>query len=159
MLLMLGERCQVEIKLDGKGRIALPARMRKRLKHEGIQTLVLTHFDGGIRAYLAQDFERLVEAPLRELDPFDPDAQDLHHLILAGAEDCAIDAQGRLRIPPLLREEAGLAGPVILHSILDWFELWDADAWRARLAEARKARQDRRNRRPAELHVLSRQKP
>jgi len=156
---MLGERCQVEIKLDAKGRIALPARMRKRLQNEGIDKLVLTFFDGGIRAYLTSDFERLVEAPLRELDPFDPEAQDLHHLVLAGAEDCTVDAQGRVRIPPLLREEAGLAEGVILHSILDWFELWDADAWRARLAEARAARAERRGRRPAELHILSRQKP
>ncbi len=152
---MLGERCQVEIKLDGKGRIALPARLRKRLKDEGIEMLVLTCYDGGIRGFLPADFEERVERPIAALDPFDPEAQDLHHTVLAGAEDCPVDAQGRLRVPAHLRDEAGLTRDCVLHSLLDWIELWDSEAWAARRAAARAAREERRQRRPAELHVLS----
>ena len=151
---MLGERCQVEIKLDAKGRIALPARMRKRLQDEGIKKLVLTFYDGGIRAFLEEDFRTLVEDPVRQLDPFDPEAQDLHHTVLAGAEDCPVDSQGRLRIPAHLRDEAGITRDIVLHSILDWLEIWDLQAWRARKAEARRGRAERRRRRPAELHIL-----
>ena len=137
---MLGERCQVELKLDEKGRIALPARLRKRLRDAGINKLVLTFYDGGIRGFLPADFDRLVESPLRELDAFDPLAQDLHHTVLAGAEDCPVDRQGRLRLPPLLRGEAGLERDLVLHSILDWIEIWDRDRWRERLVAARAAR-------------------
>ena len=146
---MLGERCQVEVKLDEKGRIALPARLRKRLKDEGIEKLVLSYYDGGVRAFLPADFESLVEAPIRKMDLFDPVAQELHHTVLAGAEDCSVDGQGRLRIPQHLRDDAALSRACVLHSILDWFEIWDRDQWRERRNVSRRERDLRRTQRLA----------
>ncbi len=143
---MLGERCQVRFKLDDKGRMGLPARLKHKLKDAGINALVLTYFDGGIKAYTPAWFAKRIEEPIAARDPFDPDVQVLHHAVLADAEDCAVDGQGRLRIPARLREECGLEGECVLISILDWIEVWPADAWEARRGEARDARQAQRQR-------------
>ncbi len=94
--------------------------------------LVLTFYDGAIRAYRPEDFERCVEEPIAKLDPFDPRSIELQHVFLACAEDCKVDTQGRLRIPEGLREEAGLSREVVLHTMLDFIELWDSDRWKER---------------------------
>jgi MraZ protein len=143
---MLGERCQVSIKLDDKGRIALPARLRHKLKDAGINALVFTYFDGGIKAYTPAWFETRIEGPIAERDPFDPDVQVLHHAVLAEAEDCSVDGQGRVRIPSRLLEACGLSDECVLLSILDWVELWSPERWEARRIEARQSRLAQRGR-------------
>ena len=137
---MLGERCQVTIKLDEKGRVALPARLRRKLKEAGINAVVLTFFDGGIRGFSPTHFVERIEGPIAERDPFDPETQLLHHAVLAGAEDCPVDGQGRIRLPARLREECGLDSEAILISMLDWIEIWPPERWEARRKQALEAR-------------------
>ncbi len=131
---MLQERCQVTTTVDDKGRIALPARLRHKLRDAGIHGLVLTYFDGSLKMYLPGYFRDQVEAPIALRDPFDPQVQILHHAILAGASDCNVDKQGRVRIPKDVRSESGLGEgtEVVLVSILDWIELFPKKAWEAR---------------------------
>jgi MraZ protein len=133
---MLRERCQLTIKLDDKGRIALPARLRRKLKEAGINAVVLTFFDGGIRGFSPAHFVDRIERPIAERDPFDPETQLLHHAVLAGSEDCPVDSQGRIRLPPRLREECELGTEVVLISILDWIEIWPPARWEARRRQA-----------------------
>lgn len=140
---MLGERCQVTMKLDEKGRIALPARLRRKLKEAGINAVVLTFFDGGIRGFAPSHFVERIERPIAERDPFEPETQLLHHAVLAGAEDCSVDGQGRIRIPQRLRDECGLDGDAVLISILDWIEIWPRDRWEQRRKQALESRSKR----------------
>ncbi|MCB9761942.1 MAG: hypothetical protein H6739_19110 [Alphaproteobacteria bacterium] len=145
---MLGERCQVTTSLDGKGRISLPARLRHKLNDEGINALVLTCVDGGIRAFTPRYFAERIEGPFNDRDPFDPDAQAYFHAVLADAEDCAVDAQGRLRIPTRLREEAGLEKECVLISIMQWFELWEPERWAETQSSAKRSYAQARTSRP-----------
>ncbi len=121
---MLGERCQVTITLDDKGRFAFPAHLRRKMKESGVDELVLTNFDGGIRGYTPDYFAARIEDPIRALNPFDPDTTRLQRAYLWGADTCKIDGQGRVRVPQMLREECGLSGECILVSVLDWIEIW-----------------------------------
>ncbi|MCB9796200.1 MAG: hypothetical protein H6741_26180 [Alphaproteobacteria bacterium] len=100
---------------------------------------MLTVVDGGIRGFTPQFFADRIEGPFEDMDPFDPDAQAYFHAVLADAEDCAVDAQGRIRIPTRLREEAGLEKELVLISIMQWIELWDADRWAETRADAKQA--------------------
>lgn len=134
---MLGERCQVRTSLDAKGRIGLPARLRHKLKDAGIDALVLTCVDGGIRAFPPEYFAERIEGPYAERDPFDPSAQAYFHAVLADAEDCTVDGQGRVRIPARLRDDARLTKEVIVISVMQWLELWDPDEWEAVRARAK----------------------
>lgn len=136
---MLGERFQVRTTVDEKGRLALPARLRHKLRDAGIHGLVLTTFDGSLKLYPPEYFRDRVEAPIAEMDPFDPRVQILHHAILAGATDCPVDKQGRLRVPVELREDAGfdVGSEVVLLSMLNWVEVFEKQAWAERREFAR----------------------
>ncbi len=136
---MLGERCQVTTTVDDKGRIALPARLRHKLRDAGIHGLVLTTFDGSLKLYPPGYFRERVESPIAGMDPFDPQVQILHHAILAGATDCHVDKQGRLRIPAELREDAGfdIGSEVVVISMLEWIEVFEKQAWKDRRTHAR----------------------
>lgn len=115
--------------MDDKGRIALPARLRHKLQEAGVDSLVLTCVDGGIRAFTPEYFAQRVEGPFQDRDPFDPAAQAYFHAVLADAEDCGLDAQGRMRIPPRLRQDAGLERECVLISVMQWIELWEPARW------------------------------
>ncbi|MED5370460.1 MAG: hypothetical protein VX899_05585 [Myxococcota bacterium] len=141
---MLGERFQLTSSLDNKGRLALPARLRTQLQEAGIDELVLTCVDGGVRAFTPEDFATRIEGPYADADPFDPDAQAYFYTVLADAESCRIDGQGRIRVPTRLREQAGLIKEVKVLSMLRWVELWNPSNFAAVQA---KAREDYRRRR------------
>lgn len=55
---------------------------------------------------------------------------------LGGASECVVDKQGRILIPPLLRQYANLKRGVVLVSALDKFRVWDQEAWKKMFAEA-----------------------
>ena len=108
-------------KLDEKNRLFLPAKFREQLA-EGLvvtkgQDFCLTVFP---RADFAAMTGRIQEAPLtvrqaREYGRF---------LAMRAAEDKP-DKQGRITIPPLLKEYAGLAREVVVIGALNRVEIWD----------------------------------
>jgi len=142
---MLRERCQVTTSFDDKGRIGLPAKLRHKLTAEGIDELVATCFDvGSIRLFGESHFRQHVEGWVAGKDQDDPEVEDYIHAVLAGAESCSLDKQGRVRLPQRLRDEAGIGREVVFISVLDRIEIWDPEAWNARLAQARAGRRRRR---------------
>ncbi len=50
-------------------------------------------------------------------------------LMLAGAMDVELDAQGRILIPDYLRKYAGLSRQVIVAGLYNRIELWNAETW------------------------------
>jgi MraZ protein len=46
-----------------------------------------------------------------------------------------IDGQGRIRIPQLLRDLAGLKKDIVIHSVLHRIEIWDRETWDERLRQ------------------------
>ena len=129
---MLRVRCQVHGTVDAKGRLALPAALRRALTEVGEQQLVLTYSKGAIWGWRPEDFERTVERPMSEVDPFAEDVLDFAHALIAPAQDAEIDAQGRIRIPQPLRELANIDRDVVLNSLLDRVEIWDKQTWEDR---------------------------
>jgi MraZ protein len=61
---------------------------------------------------------------------------DFSHALLAPAQDVEVDAQGRIRVPPPLRDLAGLDREVMVNSLLNRVELWDRDRWFARFTDS-----------------------
>jgi len=129
---MLRVRCQANATLDSKGRLALPAPIRRALGEHGVDSLVLTFHKGSLWGWTASDFEERVERPLANRDPFDEDVRDFTHSLLSPAQDVDIDGAGRIRIPAPLRELAGLGKEVVVSSVLHRIEIWDRATWDAR---------------------------
>jgi len=132
---MLKVRCQANATLDVKGRVALPAPVRRALREAELSSLVLTFHRDCLWCWAPEDFEA-IEAHLEECDPFDEDVMDFVHAVLAPAQDVEIDKQGRIRIPPRLRELADLGKDVVIHSLLNRIEIWARDGWESRFRQS-----------------------
>lgn len=133
---MLRVRCQARASVDAKGRLALPAVLRRAVSERKVESLVLTFHKGAIWGWTQDDFEKSVETPLAEADPFDADVMDFVHSILSPAQDVEIDKQGRIRVPPLLRDLAGLGKEVVVSSLLNRIEIWDRETWETRFRQS-----------------------
>jgi MraZ protein len=69
------------------------------------------------------------EERLTKLPQFDPNVLMLKRLYVAGATECPVDKQGRLMIPPELREYAGLEKDLIFAGMVKTVEIWSKERW------------------------------
>jgi MraZ protein len=62
--------------------------------------------------------------------------------IFTSAVECPIDGQGRMVLPPLLREHAGITKEVCLTGLNNKIRIWNTDAWNEREAKLAAAREE-----------------
>lgn len=118
-------------RLDEKGRLILPAKYRDELA-EG---LVLTRGQERCIYVFSTDQFAAVHAQMRQAPLTSRQARDYIRVFLSGASDETPDKQGRVTIPPGLREYAGLDREVTVIGAGDRAEIWDSAAWNAYLEE------------------------
>ena len=125
-------------RLDEKGRLVLPARWRDELA-DGLvitkgQERCLYVFT---RAEFSERAAALQAAPLTAKK-----ARDYGRVLFASAADDVPDKQGRITIPPPLRDYAGLDRECTVIGANTRAEIWDAAAWSAYSAEQEQAFSD-----------------
>ena len=117
--------------LDAKGRLAVPARFKEVLDQKGDGFLVVTNHDTGrdtcLWAYAREDW-RVIEERAANLPQFHAAANTYLRYFISGAVECPLK-QGRITIPPDLREIAGLTKEITLVGELKKFEIWDKEKW------------------------------
>ena len=119
-----------EPRLDDKGRLFLPAKFRDDLA-EG---LVITRGqDRCLYVFPREEFARLYEQ-MRQAPVTSKAARDYQRFFLSAAEDATPDKQGRVTVPPKLREYGGLTRDCVVIGAGARLEVWDAGAWEAYLA-------------------------
>jgi MraZ protein len=114
--------------MDNKGRISIPPRFRKILQELHDNLLVLTNYDGYIMAFPQSEWQ-MIEADLAKQPTFDKEMRSFQRFIFSGVEDCPVDRQGRILIPPHLREYAGINREVVLVGTVRCFEIWDRETF------------------------------
>lgn len=114
-------------RLDDKARLVLPAKFRDELA-EG---LVLAKGHEGCLYVWARDVFARQAAELARASMSDRSAREYRRALFGGARDDPADKQGRLTIPPDLREYAGLDKDVVAIGAMDHIEIWDAARWAA----------------------------
>jgi len=124
-------RGKAKLSIDEKGRVAIPSSYRKRLMEMegcGGRLVVTTHWDGCLLIYPLPEWE-IVEEHVRKLPNSKPAVRNLQRFLLGNAMDRDLDGQGRLLIPPDMRETARLEGQAMLVAQGNKFELWDEQRW------------------------------
>jgi len=120
-----------ELSIDAKGRMALPAPERERLRGDyGSSEMILTiNFqERCLWLYPLEEWER-IEKTLTSLSSLDKKVVRMKRLLLGHAKDCLLDGQGRIAISPLLRDYARLGKKVVLMGQGTKYEIWDADTF------------------------------
>lgn len=116
--------------MDSKGRVSVPSRYRDVLEKRQDRQLVLTNFGGYILAFPESDWDKL-ETKLAEQPLFRKDLRNFQRLIIAGAEYCPLDRQGRILLSQNLRDYAKLNKEVVIVGAVRCFEIWDKAAFEA----------------------------
>ncbi len=111
--------------IDAKGRLIIPSKLREQL---GESFVVTKGLDGCLFIYTNEEWEN-IEAKFREVPLTTKDARKFSRFFFAGASQLDVDKQGRILVPSLLREFAGLKKEVVLVGVLDRVEVWDKEKW------------------------------
>ena len=127
--------------LDDRGRLAVPKKYRPWLRPEGSSPKPRVIVTKNPNAHC------LVVYPLKEWEVRADDmaqhpglkpgagreaareAEDLERELFGKAEDCTIDSQWRVLVPPDLRRDVGLTRHVRVVGRRRLFELWDETTW------------------------------
>jgi len=134
--------------VDGKGRLAIPARFRSRLEGGAVLTR-------GAEACLFvyplgawEEKARALEAAITDPDRL----RRAQRRFFGMAHECELDGQGRIVLPAPLREYAGLpangngngghgggggGGEALVLGAGERFEIWSPERWHAYLEETR----------------------
>jgi MraZ protein len=123
---------QFQHTLDDKGRVILPARYRERLS----SGLVITRgMDRCLDVWPIAEFEKRVEEVASR--PVESrQARRRQRMLLSGAHDDVPDSQGRIVIPSVLREYAGLERELMVVGMRNKVEIWDRTRWEQEELEA-----------------------
>jgi MraZ protein len=113
--------------IDGKGRIAVPARFRAEL---ATGAHVSRWMDNCLAIFPNQAWKKLAER-VGEQRYADAGARAFSRFLFSGAFDVELDAQGRVVLPASLREFGGLKSEAVVVGSLDHIELWEPGRWAA----------------------------
>jgi len=119
--------------LDAKGRLMLTPEFREIItRHSPDGKLVLTKFlDGCVAGYPMPVWED-IERKMIGMDAVRPDQRALQRFIISAAETVTLDKQGRILVPPHLREFAELDKDVALAGVGRRFEIWNMETFEAK---------------------------
>ena len=131
-------RGRYEHTIDTKGRISIPSKFREILGKKYGDRLVITNFDHCLIAFPCEEWS-VLEQKVGSFSLVRKETSAFFRFFYSSAVDCDIDKQGRLLIPPSLRDYANLQKDVVLVGEGKRIEIFAKDRW---LEEARKAEED-----------------
>jgi len=111
--------------IDIKGRLAIPAKFRAKIKKGAVVTRGL---DNCLFLYTQEEWEKLANK-LASLPISQANTRAFSRLMLAGAMDVKLDSHGRIVIPQYLRTFSSITKKVIIAGLFNRLEIWDEQKW------------------------------
>jgi MraZ protein len=126
-----------ECKADAKGRIMLPAALKKQLSNHLNKSFVIKRavFNNCLELYPLDQWEGLMEK-VNKLNRFNKKNNDFIRRFTAGVKLLEIDTTGRLLIPKDLTNHAKISKEVVVSSVVNILEIWDKDLYEKAIDEA-----------------------
>jgi MraZ protein len=122
-------------KIDEKSRLRLPAKFRRDLPESDGNTYYVTSEDGHCaQIYPIKVWERIAQK-FQEHPRMDSAKKKLQRITSYYGLVTQMDPQGRILIPPSLREDAGISGDVVVFGQTDHLEVWNGDVIRKSVKE------------------------
>jgi MraZ protein len=112
-------------KLDGKGRVVLPAKFRDELG-QSVMTTIGT--EKCIHVYSMEEWDAF-QTRLSQMRSGTRNGRRLSVVIMASAQESEIDGSGRIMLPKNLRDYASITQDVSINGAGERLEIWDLAAW------------------------------
>lgn len=111
-----------QARVDEKGRLKVPAQYKKVVDEHSITIFFVTSMDGkSARIYPLDEWQKLEES--FKGSSFDQTKALLKFKVNRYGNEAEIDSQGRLLMPQVLREKAGLVGDVDVVGMTSYLEV------------------------------------
>jgi MraZ protein len=111
--------------VDAKGRINIPARLRKYVSPEANDTFVVTRgYEQCLFVYPLDEWNKL-EQSIRELSSTNPKHRFFTRTLLENATESQLDGQARITIPKELLHLAAIQNDVLILGVLERIEVWN----------------------------------
>lgn len=126
-----------ECKADAKGRIMLPAALKKQLAPTMQNGFVLKRavFQSCLELYPMEEWETLMQK-VNKLNRFNKKHNDFIRRFTAGVKFIELDASGRLLVPKDLVGFAGISKNIVVSTSISIVEIWDKDKYEQSIDDA-----------------------
>jgi len=126
-----------ECKADAKGRLMIPAVLKKQLSSALQDGFVLKRavFQPCLELYPMSEWNKMMEK-VNKLNRFKKKNNDFIRRFTAGVKIVEVDSTGRLLIPKDLISFSGISKQVVLASAVNILEIWDKDKYEQAIDDA-----------------------
>ncbi|KYG72508.1 division/cell wall cluster transcriptional repressor MraZ [Roseivirga echinicomitans] len=120
---------EYDCKLDVKGRLALPSKVRAALPDNASEELVLRRgFEPCLVLYPMIEYKKIY-SKIKGLSEFSEEYRRFQRTFFRGNVDVELDGAGRINIPKKMMEYASLEKEVVLVGLGNRIEIWNPDQY------------------------------
>jgi MraZ protein len=126
-----------ECKADVKGRLMVPAALKKQLSSVAQNGFVIKRavFQPCLELYPMDEWQALMQK-MAQLNRFNRKNNDFIRRFTAGVKSVELDATGRLNIPKDLASFAGIDKEIVISSAINIVEIWDKNKYEQAIDDA-----------------------
>ena len=122
---------EFECKLDAKGRMMIPAGLKKKLPEAESEGLVINRgFKKYLVIYTKKEWDKKLDE-LNKLNQYESKNIEFIRYFTRGATELSVDSLGRINLPQMLLDYAGIKGEVVMSCMINKIEVWDKAAHNA----------------------------
>jgi len=120
---------EYECKLDQKGRVILPANLKKQISPEAKDMFVINRgFENCLVLYPLNEWKS-ISTEINRLNLYNRKNRNFARYFYRGATELTLDGSNRLLLPKTLMNYAGIAKEVILFAFSNRIEVWAKDKY------------------------------
>ena len=121
-------------KIDDRGRIKIPADFRRSIEERYGNQVFVTSVDGQFVRVYPHEVWHEIESKLATLPTMNPARTKFLNVVNYWGQMSTMDKQGRILIPPQLREAAALDGTARVLGQQKYLDVWNEDRFVAKIS-------------------------
>lgn len=119
-------------KIDAKGRVSVPAKVRHALaSQDSTSVFCFKSFNGPAIEGFGDILMKSMQERLAKLDPFSDEYDEIARKTLGGIEELSWDQEGRVKLPEIFVTHAGLSDQVAFVGLGFKFQIWNPETYRS----------------------------
>ena len=116
-------------KIDAKGRVMLPAALRKQLSPDANERFVMNRGFEQCLVLCPKNEWEVISAEVNKLNQYVKKNREFIRYFYRGATELELDSNGRLLLPKRMLQYAGINKEVVLFAYENRIEVWDKDKY------------------------------
>lgn len=122
--------------IDNKGRVAIPAKMRKFMSPEAQQSFMVIRGTQKCIDLFPLDVWQKITKDIQKLGYYNEEDAEFLRQYLSNATLETMDSQSRIPIPKVLLDYAGINKEVVIAGMMDKIEIWNVEDYEKKLSES-----------------------